>query len=131
MKRKWMFAALAVAGVIVALGATTVAQEEKKEDRVLDEGEWVSLEGQLAKQGDRPAIKVSEGEHKGKTFVLLENARLEELEQWVKENKPEKVEISCDVTRYNKKNFLVISSFVKPDDEEEEPEDEDKEEEDE
>jgi hypothetical protein len=115
--RKWVVVVVAAA-VVAALTAVTTAQEEKK-DGAIDEGTELSLKGELTKSGDRPALKVSDGEYKGKTFVVLENAKLEELEKWVKENKADQVEVSCSVTKYNGKNFLTISSFKKPGEKEE------------
>lgn len=125
--RKWLVVVVAAA-VMAALTAVTTAQEEKK-DSAIDEGSDLSLKGELTKSGDRPALKVTDGEHKGKTFVLLENAKLEELEKWVKENKPENVEVSCSVTKYNGKNYLTVWSFTKPGEEKEEEGEEEEEEE--
>ncbi len=123
-KYGWIVGIAVLVGVLLLFMASTTAQEEEKKDKVLDEGEWLSLEGQLTKAGDRPAFKVTEGDHKGKTFILLENAKLEELEKWMKEKKPATVKISGEVTKYNNKNFLVISSFEKPGDDDEEEEEE-------
>jgi hypothetical protein len=123
--RKWVVVVV-MAAVVAALAAVTTAQEGEKKDKLLDECDGLSLKGELTKQGDRPAFKVTDGEHKGKTFILLENAKLEDLEKWIKESKPEAVEVSCTVTKYNGKNFLAVSSFTKPgeDDEEEDEEEE-------
>ena len=128
--RKWVVVVV-IAAVVAALAAVTTAQEGEK--KALDECDNLSLKGELTKQGKRPAFKVTDGEHKGKTFILLENAKLEDLEKWVKESKPEAVEVSCAVTKYNGKNFLVLTSFTKPgeDEEEEEEEEEDDDEDDE
>jgi len=118
---KWVVVVV-VAALIATFAAVTTAQDSEKKDGPLDECDGMSLKGTLTKQGERPAFKVTDGEHKGKTFVLLENAKLEDLEKWVKESKPESVEVSCTVTKYNSKNFLVLTSFTKPGEEEEEEE---------
>ncbi len=124
--RKWVVVVV-VAAVVAALAAVTTAQEGEK--KILDECDGLSLKGELTKQGERPAFKVADGEHKGKTFVLLENAKLEDLEKYIKESKPESVEVSCTVTKYNGKNFLVVTSFTKPGEEEKEEEEGDDDEE--
>jgi hypothetical protein len=103
--------------IATAFIATTRAQE-KSEDKTIDDGEWLSMVGELTKSGDRAAFKVTEGDHKGKTFIILENAKLEEMEKKVKEEKLTSIKISCEVTKYNKKNYLIMGSFSKPGEEE-------------
>jgi hypothetical protein len=120
---KWLAAVAILVGVAVIFASGTVAQEEKK---TLDEGEWLSLDGQFVKAGSRPAFKVTEGEHSGKTFVILENSKLEEVERLIKGKKVSSVQISCDVTKYNNANYIVISSFIEPYCEDDEGEDRDK-----
>jgi len=123
--RNLLFVGLgAVTAILIVFCAITMAQEEK----ILDDGEWLSCTGQLTKAGDRPAIKITEGENSGKIFIIIENSKLEELEKIVKETGQVAVEISCDVTKYNKKNFLIITHFQKTEEDDEEDDSEDKEE---